>query len=85
MAYAQYSDFLDRAQLLRQKLLKQDYVALKSSQHKFYGRHYQLVDRSEISIHQMAMNLFYFMYIFLPLSATRLLLDMTMTNMMGVV
>jgi hypothetical protein len=43
MAYAQYSDFLDRAQLLRQKLLKQDYVALKSSQHKFYGRHYQLV------------------------------------------
>ena len=26
-AYAQYSDFLDRAQLLTQKLLKQDYVA----------------------------------------------------------
>ena len=25
--YAQYSDFLDRAQLLTQKLLKQDYVS----------------------------------------------------------
>jgi hypothetical protein len=39
---AQYSDFLDRVQLLPQKLLKQRYVAprLKSSQQKFYGRHH---------------------------------------------
>jgi len=47
------SDFLDRAQLLMQKLLNQGYVAprLKSSQQKFYGRHHNLVDCYEISIY----------------------------------
>jgi hypothetical protein len=46
-AYVQYSDFLDRAQLLTQKLLKQGYVAprLKSSLRKLYSRHHNLVDR----------------------------------------
>ena len=64
MATLQYSDFLDRVQLLRQKLLEQGYVAPRSSLHKFYGHHQELVDRYEISIYQMEMNLFYFMYIF---------------------
>jgi hypothetical protein len=47
IACAQYIDFLYRAQLLMQKLRKQGYVAprLKSSLHKFYGRHHNLVDR----------------------------------------
>lgn len=37
----QYGDFLDISQLLTQNILKQDYAnpGLKSSQHKFYGRH----------------------------------------------
>ena len=57
-ACAQYIDFLDRYQLLTQKLLKQDYVAprLKSSLQKFYCRHQNLVDRYEISISQMTMD-----------------------------
>jgi hypothetical protein len=61
-AYAQYSDFLDRAQLLTQKLLKQDYVAprLESSLKQFYGRHQDLVDNYEIFISQMTMNLLFF-------------------------
>ena len=56
---AQYSDFLDRAQLLTQKLLKQGYVAprLKSLLQKLYGHHHNLVDRYEISISQMTMDL----------------------------
>ena len=58
-ACAQYSDFLDRDQLLTQKLLKQGYVAsrLKSLLHKLYGSHHDLVDRYEISISQMTMDL----------------------------
>jgi predicted O-linked N-acetylglucosamine transferase (SPINDLY family) len=58
-ACAQYSDLLDRAQLLTQKLLKQCYVApsLESFLQIFYGRHHNLVDRYEISISQMTMNL----------------------------
>jgi hypothetical protein len=54
--------FLDRAQLLTQKLLKKGYVAprLKSSLHKFYGRHHELFDRYEISISQMTMDMFPF-------------------------
>jgi hypothetical protein len=58
-ACVQYSEFLDRAQLRTQKLLKEDYIApmLKSSLQKFYGRHHNLVDRYEISIFQMTMNL----------------------------
>ena len=55
---AQYSDFLDRYQLLTKKLRKQDYVAprLKSSLQQLYCRHQNLVDRYEISISQMTMD-----------------------------
>jgi len=51
-ACAQYSDLLDRAQLLTQKLLKQGYVTprMKASLQKFNDRHHNLVDRYEISI-----------------------------------
>jgi hypothetical protein len=59
---AQYSDCLARAQLVTQRLLKQGYVAprLKLSQQKLYGRHHNLVDRYEISISQMTMDLLLF-------------------------
>ena len=62
-ACAKYSDFLDRPQLLTQKLLKQGYVAprLKSSLQTLYGRHHNLVDRYELSISQMTMDLLLFM------------------------
>jgi hypothetical protein len=54
--------FLDRAQLLTQMLLKQGCVAprLKSSLQTFSGRHHNLVDRCEISISQMTMDLLFF-------------------------
>ena len=57
---AQYSDFLDRAQLLTQKLHKQGYAVpmLKSTIQAFYGRHHELVDSYEISISQMTMDRF---------------------------
>jgi hypothetical protein len=53
---SQYSDFLDRAQLLTQKLLKQGYFAPKSSLQKFYGGHHDLIDRYELSMSQMTMD-----------------------------
>ena len=58
-ACAQFSDSLDRAQLLKQKLLKQGYVApsVQSSIQKFYGRHHNLVNRHEISTFQITMDL----------------------------
>ena len=58
-ACSQYSDFQDRAQLLTQKLLIQGYVAarLKSSLQRIYSRHHNFVDRYEISISQMTMDL----------------------------
>ena len=54
--------FLDRAQLLTQKLLKKGYVAprLKSSLHKFYCCHRNLVDSYEVSISQITMDLLLF-------------------------
>ena len=65
-ACTQYNVFLDRDQLLTQKLLNQGYVAprLNSSLQKFYGRHHNLVDRYEISISQMTMNLLLFTQMF---------------------
>ena len=62
----QCSHFLNRAQLLTQKLLKQGYVLLrlKSSLQKVYGRLHNLVDRYEISISQMTMDLLLFTQIF---------------------
>ena len=74
----QYSDFLERAQLLTQKLLKQGYVAprLKLSLQIFYCRHHDLVDRYEISISQMTIGSSP-LYVD-PLSPTKLLSDLTM-------
>ena len=45
-ACVQYCDFLERGQLLSQKLLSQEYVkpSLKSSFRTFYGRHHDLID-----------------------------------------
>ena len=59
-ACCQYSDFLNRAQLLTNKLLQQGYVAqrLKSSLLKFYGRHHDLIDRYETSVSQMRSDIF---------------------------
>ena len=50
-ACPQYSDFLNRAKQLMQKLLKQGYVGhrLKPSLQTFYGCHHELVYRCEIS------------------------------------
>ena len=58
---AQYSEFMDRAQLLTQMLLKQGYVAprwMEVITTKLYGDLHNLVDRYEISISQMTMELF---------------------------
>jgi hypothetical protein len=51
-ACTQYNVFLDRDQLLTQKLLNQGYVAprLNSSLQKFYGRHHNLVDLAVIEV-----------------------------------
>ena len=59
---AQYSDFLDRTQLLTQEKLKQGYVAprLKSSLQTFYSSHHNLVDHYKISISQITMDLLLF-------------------------
>jgi hypothetical protein len=48
------------AQLLVQTPLQQGYVApmLNSSLQKLDGSHHDMADRHEISIYQMAMNLF---------------------------
>ena len=52
---AQYCDFLDRAQLLTQMLLKQGYDA------PIYGLHHNLVDSYKICIFQMTLDLLLFM------------------------
>jgi hypothetical protein len=70
-ACAQRSVFLDRAQLLTQKLLKRNYVTprLKSSLKQFHGRHHDLVDNYEIFISQMTMESFtFYVDAFCPLS-----------------
>jgi hypothetical protein len=56
----------------------QGYVAprLKTSLHKFYGRHHNLVDHYEISIYQITMDLLlFYVDVFFPPSLPRLLLD----------
>jgi hypothetical protein len=60
-----------------QKLLKQGYVAprLKSLLQKLYGHHHNLVDRYEISISQMTMDLLLYVDFFFLLSLPRLLPD----------
>jgi len=77
-ACAPYSDFLDIAQLLTQKILKQGYVPpkLRSPLQTFYSRHHHLVNIYEIALPQITQDLFLLTYIFLfPLSPTRLLPD----------
>ena len=61
-------NLLDRAQLLKQELLKQRYAApkLKSSLQKCYGRHHDLVDRYEISISQCIFYFFLRFFLSLP-------------------
>ena len=58
-AYGSYQDFLDRGLLLTRKLLNQRFllVKLKSSLRKFYGRHYDLIDRYGISVSQMTTDM----------------------------
>ena len=53
------SDFLDRAQLMTQKLPKQGYVAHHYK--KVYGRHHNLVGRYEICISQLKIDLLLFL------------------------
>jgi hypothetical protein len=54
-------DFLDRGLLLTKKLLNQGFllVKLKLSLLKFYGLHYDLVNRYGISVSQMTMDMFH--------------------------
>jgi hypothetical protein len=73
------SDLLDRAQLLTQIVLIQGYVILrlKLSVQTLYGRHHELVGGNEyIPIYED---------VFFPLSLTRHLSDLTMSNMTGTV
>ena len=83
------SDLVVRSQLLTQKLLKIGYVAskLKSSLTKLYGHYHDLVERYEILISQMTMDLLLLRRFFVfPLSLPRLSLDLTvyMSNTTGV-
>ena len=59
-ACSDYVDFKNRGILLTNKLLKQGFAEerLKSSLRKFYGRHHELVDRYDISISQLATDIF---------------------------
>ena len=59
-ACCDYVDFKNRGILLTNKLLKQGFAEerLKSSLRKFYGRHHELVDCYDISISQLATDIF---------------------------
>ena len=61
-ACPQYSDFLDTAKHLMQKLLKQGYVGhrLKPSLQIFHGFHHELVYRYEISFFSKGNGTFHF-------------------------
>ena len=56
-----YQDILNRGLLQARKLLSHGFllVKLKSLLRKFYGRHHDLDDRYEISVSQMATNVFH--------------------------
>jgi hypothetical protein len=77
---AQYHDFLDRAQLLTQKLLKQGYVALrlKSSQSDWRLQNIHISNDNG--------SFTFYVDVFFPLSLPRLLPDLTvyMSNMADV-
>ena len=59
-ACRKYTDFVYRAKLLTNKLLKQGYAVrrLRSSLQKFYGRHHELVDKYGATISNMRNDLF---------------------------
>jgi len=59
-ACASYQDFIDRGLQLTRKLLSQGFLRekLQSSLRMFFGRHHDLVDRYEISISQITMDIF---------------------------
>jgi hypothetical protein len=59
--YGSCQDFIDRGLLLTRKLLNQGFilVKLKSSIQTFYGRHYDFVERYEISVSQMITDMFH--------------------------
>ena len=59
-ACRKYTDFVYRAKLLTDKLLKQGYAVnrLRSSLQKFYGRHHELVDKYGATISNMRNDLF---------------------------
>ena len=59
-ACAFYQNFIDKVLQLTIKLLSQGFFRerLESSLRKFFGRHHDLVDRYEISISQMTMDIF---------------------------
>ena len=59
-AFVQYGNFLEKGQLLSQKLPGQGYVKLQleSSLSKFYCRHHELVDHYGISFSQMTIDMF---------------------------
>ena len=54
-ACSNYQDFLARAKMLTDKLLKQGYLRprLQSTFKKFYGRHQELIDHFGMSVTQM--------------------------------
>ena len=58
-ACASYQDFIDIGLQLTRKLLNQGFLRerIESSPRKFFGRHHDLVDRYEISISQMTMDI----------------------------
>ena len=66
-ACVKYSDFLERGQLLSQKLLSQGYAKprLESSLRKFYGRHHELVNHYGISVSRMTMDMFVWSFVVL--------------------
>ena len=59
-ACSHYNDFLARAKVLTQKLLRQQFLLsrLKSSFKKFYGQNHDLVDRYKSSVTSMMTDLF---------------------------
>jgi hypothetical protein len=60
-ACGSYYNFIDRGLVLTGKLLSQGFllVKLKSLLRKFYGRHYDLVNRYGISVSQMTTDMFH--------------------------
>jgi hypothetical protein len=57
-----YSNFLNRAKTLSQKVLGQDYVQtlLLSSIQQLYGRHHDIIERYEVLVSQMRINILRF-------------------------